>query len=712
MPSSKQNQRRAKSRNEWSDPPPEPREEVMTVPIGAVDADAPQILSLSPEEVTLLWPGPHLPRRGQAVPLQLDSAEHTSGPILGKVQTVQEESGSSRINVRLVSTPLDQARAIQHCLEDLHRSGQLLSPRSQVARREEIVEPADVLDVLRSLARSGCSGALCSREQPPIDVWGLECEGEADRLYFHPVVPFQREHGYVLEIQGFNSTFQTPAQGLRPESGGIASIALPSSLTRIRRRTHRRVLALGLSIRFVHPRWPEVQVERQLRDISHSGLSFYSVPSEDLVYLGLRIDNLELLLPEGPPLRLTAEVRSLQHGPEEGRGLCGMRVVVPTAQDELRWGRLVADLLYPRTTAGSEWTDAVWELYEASGYFRLSGKKPHHFDRLRAPYTEMYQRLDEYPRVGYRVVWPSARGVEGSGSALKVYQGTWLGHQLAKRPGTPPDGASAKEVLREVILGAYEPILNDPDFRWFLGYCEASVRWMQVGHFDFAHAHESTGQACAIPFRLLEGQTQDALKPLPAECAHFTVGAATLAEQRQLLSRSAATRPLAYREALDFVEERFDLAQLGMVWHRAGLARERQVIVARYGGQALAAAILESATHGTNLFHLLDGVRLFCLDPTFGPALREAAFAYLLRVAAEWYRRRGNEFFVYYMEQEDLTHAAGMTDLGEGRIWIIAREIMPDWLEHVFRLTSPQSAKAETTGATAVPAAAAGGQSS
>ena len=47
------------------------------------------------------------------------------------------------------------------------------------------------------------------------------------------------------------------------------------------------------------------------------------------------------------------------------------------------------------------------------------------------------------------------------------------------------------------------------------------------------------------------------------------------------------------------------------------------------------------------------------------------------------------------MESDDLTHTAGMTDLGAGRTWILARELMPDWLEHIFRLTSPPPAKAE-----------------
>ncbi|HEX2569155.1 MAG TPA: PilZ domain-containing protein [Polyangia bacterium] len=594
-------------------------------------------------------------------------------------------------------TSLDEAREFQRCLADLRKRGQIPLRPAHVARREDITDPGEILDVLQSLMRSGCPTVLWAHEQAPIRVEALPCEGAPDRLYFRPLVRPPARRCYVLEIQGFNSIFQAHVGEPRSEDGGAISIALPACLTRIRRRAQRRVAAPGLRVRFVHPRWPEIRVERPLRDISHNGLSFYTVPSQDLVYQGLRVEPIELLVPGGPPLSLPAEVHSLQYDADVDGDACGMRVIFPTAEAERRWTRIVAGFLHPRTRTGSEWTDAAWELYEVSGYFHLSGKTPQRFLRMRAACAEVHRLLDEHPRVGYRVVRPSPRGAEGSASALKVYQGTWLGHQLAKRSGPSLDGASAKEVLREVILGTYEPMLDDPDFRWLLAYCEASVRWVQGAYTDFARAHEATALACVLPFRLLEGSTRDMVAS-QGSGEGFWTGAPTPRERRQLLSVIARTRPLSYREALDLVTERFDLAQIGLAWRRAGLARERQVMVARHAGQPVAAAILERATRGTNLFHLLDGVRLFCLKPSLGPALREAVFAHLLRQAARWYGEHGNESFVYYMEHDDPTHAAGMTDLGEGRIWLLARELMPDWLEHIFRLTSPPPAVAEAAG--------------
>ena len=502
---------------------------------------------------------------------------------------------------------------------------------SPIVRREEITDPGEVLDVLQSLLRNGRPSALCSREQAPIRVEALPCEGAAKRLFFRPLTRLPARRRYVLEIQGFNSIFQAHVGEPRHEPDGVVSIAVPSCLTRIRRHEHRRVPAPGLRIRFVHPRWPEIRIERRLRDISHNGLSFYTVPSQDLLYQGLRVDPIELLVPEGPPLLLRAEVHGLQYGTEVDSDACGMRVTFPTAEEERRWGRIVASFLYPHTRTGSEWTDAAWELYEVSGYFRLSGKTPAHFLRMHDACAEIYRRFDECPRLGYRVVWPSPRGAEGSASALKVYQGTWLGHQLAKRPGPSLDGASSKEVLRGVILGTYEPMLEDPDCRWLLSHCEASVRWVQGAYSDFARTHEATALACVFPFRLLEGNTRDMSGLPPASGEEFVTGAPTSREQQQLLSVLAGTRPLPYREALDLVAERFNLAQIRVTWRGAGLARERQVMVARHAGHAVAAAILERATHGTNLFHLLDGVRLFCLKPSLGPSLREAAFAHLLQ---------------------------------------------------------------------------------
>ena len=64
----------------------------------------------------------------------------------------------------------------------------------------------------------------------------------------------------------------------------------------------------------------------------------------------------------------------------------------------------------------------------------------------------------------------------------------------------------------------------------------------------------------------------------------------------------------------------------------------------------------------------------------------------LLAGAAEWYRARGLEVFIHYVEGEhrDYLQEAKLTDLGEGRIWIIASQLLPDFIEHLCEATTPR----------------------
>jgi hypothetical protein len=100
----------------------------------------------------------------------------------------------------------------------------------------------------------------------------------------------------------------------------------------------------------------------------------------------------------------------------------------------------------------------------------------------------------------------------------------------------------------------------------------------------------------------------------------------------------------------------------------------------------MAAALLETGEMGTNLFRLLDGVRLFALSPD-----GMSAFPALLEWARGWYADRGRESFTYYCEDlqdESHAHVARMRDLGEGRFWAVSAELLPEFLEYVFELTA------------------------
>ena len=91
--------------------------------------------------------------------------------------------------------------------------------------------------------------------------------------------------------------------------------------------------------------------------------------------------------------------------------------------------------------------------------------------------------------------------------------------------------------------------------------------------------------------------------------------------------------------------ERFDIAVTKRAWGEIGMERHREVWVARYQSNPVAAAIIEVGQTGTNLFRLLDSLRLVSLQPG-----GEAAFLGLIEKAKAWFLARGKQSFVYIWE--------------------------------------------------------------
>jgi hypothetical protein len=244
-------------------------------------------------------------------------------------------------------------------------------------------------------------------------------------------------------------------------------------------------------------------------------------------------------------------------------------------------------------------------------------------------------------------------------------------------------GASAREMLRQVNLHAFEQLQRDPGFEWTLVYVqEGGARWSHLAYQTFTESMLSTGLTCLIRFRAMEST-----RTFPTDHSGFRAGEATAEEQAYFFSALSRLRPPPYLEALDLVPERFDLQSIRNRWGRAGFSRQRALLVARDGAQAVAAAVLESAQDALHLFGLLDCVRLFPLTPG-----GEAAYPVLLGAARSWYLARNKSSFVCFYEAESLDAAqqSGLHDLGAANLMAFPRLLMPDFLEHLWLVTSPR----------------------
>lgn len=505
------------------------------------------------------------------------------------------------------------------------------------------------------------------------------------------------ESPLALELIGYNSLYALSPAAIVEREGELLLTEIPEAAVRVRRRSSGRARVAGeLCLRFRHPLRPELSVERAIRDVSFRGLSYWSPAATDGVQPGATLDKVEVEGPGIAPLRFKARVCAMSpaHPPGQSGGgpqIVGLSLAAESESDWSRWATIVGDLLYPRTRTSCECGRRLWEVFVESGYLNLSGKAPRDFERSRQQLDRVSDSLAAHPELGARVFWLSQHGIEASVSVNKVYCHSWLGHQMVRRSGGMPPGIAPRQALRETFLRAHELAHADPDSRWFVGFIEGNVPWMRAANLDFSLPRVPTGLADVLPFRLREGRSSSCEPGIPG----VEVRAATEPDARLVLDAIAAQRSAAYREAFDLVAGRLDLREPRERWARAGMRRDRALRLARVNGRPVAAGIFELSEPGLNLFGILDGVRLFVLPEgeALAPGPREDALCALLADAKAWYAAAGAGEFVYYQERERAPHSerAGLGDLGPGYVWILSTRLLPEWMEHVYELTSPRA---------------------
>ncbi|WNG25017.1 hypothetical protein F0U62_14110 [Cystobacter fuscus] len=609
----------------------------------------------------------------------LETGSATLGPLSGELHWQRAGGEDSMLGIRLVDVSPAQGRALLTMMEERLRHGGALPEASPLPVQEEISDAGRIATLLGMIAAVNNKAVL--REPGRMVRLVLErMDAERGLLFWRCAEPLARwgEPPCEVEVVGYNSAYR---MRLAPPAGrGEQWVTpLPERLWRVRHRWHRRVPApAGLRVRFAHPLWTELGwLEREAVDLSYSGLGLLS-GAEDLLFPGLFLP-LELESARGERIDLRCEVRHVSFSQTDGRRLCGLEVRPNTERDSLRWMKLVSQSLCPSTRTSEDWLEPLWELYAASGYFNLAGKTSEHFEALRRDFMDMNTRAARLPHLSCQTVWPSERGVEASISSLKMYQSSWMLHQLGRRPGKPVHVPETPgQTLRDVYQRTVEHSQGDPEFRWLFSYAESTVPWVRRTHVRFAERMAESGQSLVMNVRLMDVECSE---PSGLPVGELEIAPASMGEKLLLAREIARTRPASYAEALDLTRERLEMRGASRTWWEAGLQRERRILVARRHGLPLAALVLELGQPGANLFRLLDSARLFPLSPE-----GKEAYVALLDEARGWFALRERTSFVYLCEDDGAcASAARLHDDPSTRpvLWIISASLVPEFLEHI-----------------------------
>lgn len=636
-------------------------------------------VELSPDamvRVHLRWPGEQL------------------GPILARVSPAARSDRAPELVLGFVQPLAELAGQVLAVALELAGRG-LAEPAGQPApQQQEIKDPAQIRQIVVALGALANDGTLRSgRDLMRVRIQRVDAEAGQILWELSGIGDGWRETPYVIEIVSYWSVYRLHfASGVL--QGGLLSTPLPARVQRVRQRWVWRPVLYGgepIAVRFSHPLWPErPPVLREIRDLSYAAIAFVVDVSSDLVFPGLELPEIFVQAPDGASVRLSAEVQTVLPPCGDAQALCWMSVKPASEEDRLAWVDLVARRLYPYTRTSDQHLEQLWSLFEASGYFNLAGKSAQDFEGLKRHFLDLGTRGAVLPELICQVVWPSESRVEASSSVLKAYQTAWMAHQLAKRLRRSDVRKGADRVLRDTYLRIFEHPQVDPEFQWMVAYVEPEVLWIRRAHLEFTKRYAGSDDLLSTIIRMMSVSCAEVVEPAPRG---VEIGPPS-EEDRALLLRTLQQRwPRPYLEALDFTDERLEMRRAAAAWRRAGLERERHILVARRGREPLAAMILELGQLGSNLFCLLDLARLVRLADD-----ADLARVLLIDEARRWFRSRGRQTFNLLHEAPDedagYLEAARAREVSRPCLWVISSRMIPDFLQHVCELTVNRRSRA------------------
>lgn len=627
---------------------------------------------------------------GARVSLRISGAALEVGPLSGTVEEVEDGDDGSAPRVRVALGPLTllEGRAVLALLEAV-RASSGLEPEPPREVTEVVREPRRVVSLIRQIFDLRCESRFLSTEEA--EAGGRGTAARPEELL--PGTPLPLVWGaappcpappFDVQVVWMNWEYRFRVKRAVVDGGRVRT-SVPDEIVRVRERFHRRASApTGASLEFRHPLWPELTVRRPLEDVSLRGASFATQVVEDGIFPGLELPFVEAVWPTGERARFRGAIRRLAHGGHE-RIVAGASLEPFSDEDADLWHKLIDRSFFRHTFHATAEADPLWELYERSGYFNLSGKTEQEFRELRDAFRRVTTIFDRPNEVGTHIVMPSGGHAHSAITVIKPYEHAWFPCQLAQEKESAPERLSTRRVLLEVMLHAFELVSRDPGFHWVVNWVQVESRFSRAVSYELTKRFADPDHACVVRFRAMEARTDDDVGASALD--GYEVGPATDAEVRLLLDAIAACRPLSYRESHDLVPERMDVEDIARRWRRSGLARRRHITVARQNGVPLAAGVMDLVEDGVHLFGLLDVLRTFALAPG-----GEQAFGAVVEASRAWYREQGKGKFAYFVEHEDYEHAvrAGFKDLGEADLVVLGARYMPDQMQHLWEVMAPK----------------------
>jgi hypothetical protein len=470
----------------------------------------------------------------------------------------------------------------------------------------------------------------------------------------------------ALDVELFGASFSVRGVAATIEHDLVTLQAL--KIFSVGRRQHGRVALLDhhATLEWRHPLDPSHWISTPVVELSAKGLAIELSAKPRLL---LPPPNVPLLLRVGGVhVPVHAEVRHTVVQ-ENGAMRVGLSMTPQVPSDTMYIARSCQSarfpMLVPRAQVAPE---AVDTLMRASGYLALRDRTDP-APGWHAPQANEQLTID--------LIYRNAGKPVAHGSYLRIYQNTWLFHQLATT------GFRRAGAAYPLYVQAAEWALALTDSQVFaLSYFDQGKSWHQtmLGEFQSWVGSDSLSMITSLDRleRLETGASSG------GDFSRARVREALPSERTFVACLARSFLPTLIADGLHISETSVSVDDLCSQHALAGLERRRTALVVELDGQLEAAALCETGSRSLSLFNILNMAHIFVRRDS-APQKSRGAQAALLRAVLAFYEARGVPDPIVATPQGSIwfPEDAGLAVTESMGCWVASREGLKQWKNYI-----------------------------
>lgn len=277
--------------------------------------------------------------------------------------------------------------------------------------------------------------------------------------------------------------------------------------------------------------------------------------------------------------------------------------------------------------------DEIYTLFEDSGYLDLKPRTE--MDSNFSKVFSNFSKLNNLPQITGGYVYCDEGKPLSTGSVLRIYNQTFLGHQLAA-------SVSARHNLKsksDIYQGITEFLLNNPYFNYYLTYFNANSLWHREMYKKICELVNNSEQMIMDTIEYFEC----IINEIANETNESSYGCFVLDDPAEFIAFAHENmKPLVCRCYAYSDKDEFLLTRIKSIYETLGLFLNRRLWRIEMNHKTIAYAVAEVYSDGLNLYNLLDMCRLYFVKTTFHlPSLLKVL---LPHVAFYFHRHQKDKF--------------------------------------------------------------------